>query len=124
MYESQPLTRLGHWGLGTGVVQHDVALFGLAKAAEWLDHHYADRSPPRQVYILTANSSALLAITKITSLDNQQFVLRFHRALMGFCSRHKDIDITMAWSPVHRERVQDATARFKGWQCANPTGIP
>ena len=70
--------RTKHWGLGTGVVQNDVALFGLAKAAEWISQVYLDLSPPNHVFFLCQNSSALQGITKISSYENQDSVLLFH----------------------------------------------
>ena len=101
------------WALGTGVVQNDVALFGLAKAAEWLNHFYTDRAPPEHIYILCQNTSALQGITKVSSYDNQTSILLFHQLLTSFCSQHRDVDITLAWSLVNRDWVQDTTARLK-----------
>ena len=105
--------RTQHWGLGTEVVQNDVALFGLTKAAEWLHTFYADRPPPKHVYILSQNTSALQGITKVSSHDNQKSILLFHQSLTTFCSQHREVDITLVWSPVNRERGQDTAARCK-----------
>ena len=110
-----------HWGLGTEVVQNDVALFGLAKAAEWLDSYYSDRTAPKHVYMLCQNSSALQGITKTSSYDNQVSVLLFHRSLTSFCSQHRDVGITLVWSPVHRNRIQDATVRLKAMEACTLT---
>lgn len=102
-----------HWGMGTGVVQNDVALFGLAKAAEWLNQVYSERTLPKHVYILCPNSLAIQGITKVSSYDNQTSILLFHRSLTSFCSQHREANITLTWSPVHRDRIQDSTVRFK-----------
>ena len=111
--------RTKHWSLGTGVVQNDVALFGIAKAAEWLHLFYADQTPPEHVYILCQNTSALQGITKVSSHDNQKSILLFHRALTMFCTQHRKVDITLVWSPVNRERDQDTAARRKALEaCA------
>lgn len=92
------------------MVQNDVALFGLAKAAEWLNQFYTDHAPPEHVYILSQNTSALQGITKVSSYDNQTSILLFHRSLTAFCSQHRDVGITLVWSPVNRDRIQDTTA--------------
>ena len=99
--------------MGTGVVQNDVALFGLAKAAEWLNQVYSERTLPKHVYILCPNSLAIQGITKVSSYDNQTSILLFHRSLTSFCSQHREANITLTWSPVHRDRIQDSTVRFK-----------
>ena len=102
-----------HWGLGTGVVQNDVTLFGIAKATEWLNLVYSGQTPPKHVYLLCQNSSALQGITKVSSYDNQKSVLLFHHSLTSFCSQHRGVGITLVWSPVDRDRVQDSTVRLK-----------
>ena len=55
----EKVQRARRWCLGTGVIQHDVDLFELANAAKWIDLYYTERTPPRHVYILCRNSSAL-----------------------------------------------------------------
>lgn len=58
-------------------------------------------------------SAARTGITKITSLDDQSTISRFHHALTSFCSRHRDVSIMLTWSPVHKGRIQDSTVRYK-----------
>lgn len=113
--------RTRQWGLGTGVVQNDVALFGIAKAAEWLNQFYAERPLPEHVYILCQNSSALLGVTKVSSYENQKSVLLFHRALTSFCSQYREAGITLVWSPVRRDRAQDTTARTNALEACTHT---
>jgi hypothetical protein len=67
--------------------------------------------PPTHIYILCRDHGALQHITKIRSLDGQDHILTFHRALTSFCSFHRDTGITLVWSPVKRNRTQDSTAR-------------
>ena len=119
--DGEPWNRTKRWGLGTGVVQNDVAMFGIAKAAEWLNQTYADRPPPSHAYILCTNSSALQGITKVSSYDNQNSVLLFHHALTSFCSQHREVGITLVWSPVQRERSQDTTTRAKAMEACTHT---
>ena len=102
-----------HRALGTEVTQYDVDLYALALGAQFLTDHYADRDPPTHVYLLSRSQAALSAITNTRNLVNQRSVLLFHTALTAFCSRHRDIGITLVWSPVVRERVQDSTVRSK-----------
>jgi len=111
--DRHPHNQTKFWGLGTEVVQNDVTLFGLAKVAEWLDLLYTDCRPPRHIYLLCSNSSALQGIMKVASYDNQRSVLLFHRALTSLCSHHRDVGITLTWSPVCREQAQDSTVRLK-----------
>ena len=114
-------SRTKNWGLGIDVVQNDVALFGLAKAAEWLNRWYRERPPPEHVYILCQNTSALQGITKVLSYDNQNSVLLFHRSLTTFCSQHREVGITLVWSPVNRKRVQDTVTRHKAMEACTLT---
>ena len=87
-------------------MQHDVDLFALANAAKWIDIYYTERIPPRHIYIMCRNSSALTAITNIRAPAAQPHNSVFHTALTAFCSRHRDNGITLVWSPVSRDRVQ------------------
>ena len=98
-----------------------LALFGLAKAAEWLNHFYTDCAPPEHIYILCQNTSALQGITKVSSYDNQTSILLFYQSLTSFCSQHRDVDITLAWSPVNRDRIQDTTAWLKAMMACTLT---
>ena len=107
----EKVQRTRRWCLGTGVLQHDVDLFALANAAKWIDTYYTERIPPRHIYILSRNSSALKAITKIRAPAAQPHNITFHTALTAFCSRHRDTGITLVWSPVSRDREQDSTVR-------------
>lgn len=34
------------WCLGTGVVQHNIDLFAIAKTAKWIDMYYTECTPP------------------------------------------------------------------------------
>ena len=113
--------RTKQWGQGTDVVQNDVVLFGLAKAAEWLQRYYAERPPPKHVYFLCQNSSALQGITKVSSHDNQNSVLLFHRSLTTFCSQHSQVGVTLVWSPVNRKRDQDTATRHKALEACKLT---
>ena len=113
--------RTKQWGQGTDVVQNDVALFGLAKAAEWLQHYYAERPLPKHVYFLCQNSSALQGITKVLSHDNQNSVLLFHRSLTTFCSQHSQVGVTLVWSPVNRKWDQDTATRHKALEVCKLT---
>ena len=110
------------WCLGTGVTQHDVDCFGLAKAAEWLNLHYTDRwAPPTHVYILARSTSALEAIRNVHSLQNQRERLLFHSSLMTFCNRHRNVSITLTWSPPSWDRIQDSTSRFRALAACKTT---
>jgi hypothetical protein len=102
-----------YWGLGTGVEQNNIMLFGLAKAAKWLNFFYMDQPPPNHIFLLCQNSSALQGITKVLSYDNQSSILLFHHSLTSFCSQHRAIGITLVWSPVHQDRVQDSMVQLK-----------
>ena len=55
------------------------------------------------------------------NLVSQQSVLLFHTALTAFCSQHKDTGITLVWSPVVREWVQDSMVQFKALQACKLT---
>ena len=110
-----------HRAMGTEVTQYDVNLYTLALGAQFISDFYTDREPPSHVYILSRNQAALSAITNTRNLVNQQSVLLFHTALTAFCSRHRDTGITLVWSPVVRERVQDSTVRFKALQACTHT---
>ena len=110
------------WCMGTGVTQHDVDCFGLAKTAEWLNLHYTDRwAPPSHVYILARSSSALEAIRDIHSLQNQRERILFHSSLTAFFAHHADVGITMAWSPPSWDRIQDSTSRFRALAACKTT---
>ena len=102
---------LQSWCLGTEVLAHDTAMFGLAKAVEWLNTFFADdtRAPPSHVYLLY--SSSFDTIHNPRSLSNQRERLLFHFALTAFCTRHRDISLTLVWSSASRDRIQDTTAR-------------
>lgn len=93
------------------MTRYDVDLFGIAKAAEWMDSYYTSRKPPTHVYIFNNNQAALQAITNTHNFQNQKSCLLFHHALTSFCSRHRDVGITLTWSPVQRERIADSTVR-------------
>ena len=110
-----------HRALGTEVTQYDVDLYALALGTQFLSDFYADREPPSHVYLLSRSQAALTTITNMQNLVNQQSVLLFHTALMAFCSRHRDTGITLVWSPVVRERIQDSTVRFKALQACKLT---
>ena len=110
-----------HRALGTEVTQYDVDLYALALGVQFLSDFYADQEPPAHAYILSRSQAALTAITKTQNLVNQQSVLLFHTALTAFCSRHRDTGITLVWSPVVRERVQDSMVRFKALQACKLT---
>ena len=110
-----------HRALGTEVTQYDVDLFALALGAQFLSNFYSDREPPSHVYLLSCSSAALSAITNTRNLVNQRSVILFHTALTAFVSRHRDTGITLVWSPVVRERVQDSTVRFKALQACKLT---
>ena len=110
-----------HRALGTEVTQYDINLFALALGAQFLSEFYADQEPPTHVYLLSRSQTALSAITNTRNLVNQWSVLLFHTALTAFCSRHRDIGITLIWSPVVREQVQDSTVRFKVLQACKLT---
>ena len=103
------------------MTQYDVDLYALALGAQFLSDFYTDREPPTHVYLLSRNQAALSAITNMWNLVNQQSVLIFHTALTAFCSRHRDTGVTLVWSPVVRERVQDSTVRFKALQACKLT---
>ena len=111
-----------HRALGTEVTQYDVDLYALALGAQFFMEFFADRDPPSHIYLLSHNQSALTAITKMRSLHNQRSVLLFHMVLTEFCSRHRDTNITLVWSPVVRDRIQDSTVRAKALQacCLTP----
>jgi len=114
--EGQVGTRSGYthtltWCLGTEVEQYDVDLFAISKATEWLADEYSRAPPPRNVYILSGNDSALRHITNTRSLDNQTELLTFHRALTKYYSTTRDTHIHLVWSPVCRQRSQDTGAR-------------
>ena len=115
LYSSQAGISHSHvrsWCLGTEVMPHDTAMFGLAKAVEWLNNFFANgRAPPSHVYILSSSSSALDTIRNPRSLSNQREHLLFHSALTAFCVRHRDTGLTLVWSPASRNRIQDTTAR-------------
>ena len=105
-------THVRSWCLGTEVLPHDTAMFGIAKTLEWFNMFFSDGQPlPSHVYILSSSSSALDTIRNPRSLSNQRERLLFHSSLTAFCARHQDISFTLAWSPVSRDGIQDTTAR-------------
>ena len=110
-----------HRALGTEVTQYDVDLYALAMGAQFITDFYTDRDPPSHVYLLSRNQAVLTAITKTRNLVNQRSVILFHTALTAFCSQHRDTGITLVWSPVVREWVQDSTVRFKALQACKLT---
>ena len=107
-----------HWALGMEVMQYNVDLFTLAKAAQWAAEFYETREPPSHIYILSCSQAALTAITNIRNTTNQVSVLLFHSSLTALCSRHRDVGITLTWSPVEWSRVSDNTARLRPFRHA------
>lgn len=102
-----------YWALGTEVTQYDVDLHVIAMAAQWVADFYTDQDPPSHLYLLSPNWVALTVITKVRSLNNQQSVLHFHSALMALCSCHGSVGITLMWSLVKRDQVQDSMIQLK-----------
>ena len=112
-----------HWALGTEVTQYDVDLFALAKAAQWAAEFYETQEPPSHIYLLSHSQAALTAITNIRNTTNQMSVLLFHSSLTALCSHHRDVGVTLTWSPVERSRVSDNTARLKALQACRLTPL-
>ena len=69
------------------------------------------KPPPTHSRIFSLRGQALHHITSIRSLDRHDHILRFHHALTTFCFLHRDVGITLTWSPVNRNRASDSTAR-------------
>ena len=57
------------------------------------------------------------------SSDPEKSVLLFHSSLTALCSHHRDVGITLTWSPVERSRVSDNTARLKALQACRLTPL-
>ncbi|KAH8976759.1 hypothetical protein EDB86DRAFT_3094546 [Lactarius hatsudake] len=83
------------WVLGTGVLQFDADVFGLAKTAEALAMYYTDEVPPPPfIYIFSNSASALHAISH---------ALVFHQSLTTLSLRHSDLRLFLVWTPVNAE---------------------
>ena len=107
-----------HWALGTELTAYDVDMHALAKAMQWLADFFTDRDPPSHMYLLSRSQAALSVITNTRNLHNQPSVLLFHSSLTAFCSHHRDVGITLTWSPVEWSRVLDSTAWAHAlWAC-------
>lgn len=90
------ISNRGRFGLGTGSYRTTFRCSGSLKQLSGSITSTQIRSPTH-VYFLYHDSS----------------VLFFHRSLTSFCSRHRNAGITLTWSPVHRDRIQDSTVRYK-----------
>ena len=112
-----------HWALGTEVTQYDVDLFGLAKAAQWAAEFYDSQEPPSHIFILSHSQAALMAITNICNTTNQKSVLLFHSSLTALCLHHREVGITLTWSPVEQTRVSDDLAWLKALQACRLTPL-
>src|SRR6266702_1568506 len=104
-------THTTSWCLGMEVTQHDVDLFAISKATKWLAAEYSHAPAPQLVYIISSNDSALCHITNTRSHDNQTKLLTWHRTLTTFYSTHRDMSISLVWTPVCQSRTQDSGAR-------------
>ena len=91
------------WCLGTGVVQHNIDLFAIAKTAKWIDMYYTECTPPWHIYILCWNSSALMAIMNIWAPVAQP-----HNTLSV---HHKQVSALGTRTPASWDQVQDSTVQ-------------
>lgn len=60
-----------------------------------------------------SSHAAQQSITKYRSFHNQSAVLLFYKSLTSFYSSYGDTNITLIWSLVNRNMVQDSTVREK-----------
>ena len=65
----------------------------------------------------------LASYQHIHNLHNQQSILLFHSSLTVLYSLHRDVGITLTWSPVDRSRVSDSTVRLKAHQACRLTPL-
>lgn len=95
-----PWTQSG-WTIGSELTQFDTDAAALAKAVEvMVDFYCSDGAPPpSSIFLLTASSSAMLAVKNPRSIKAHLYSMHFHVALTKFFLVFSDVSLTVAWAP-------------------------